>query len=27
MIVENARRYRAGEPMLNQLRPEDLFSH
>jgi phosphoglycerate dehydrogenase-like enzyme len=27
MIVENARRYRAGEPMMNQLRPEDLFSH
>jgi phosphoglycerate dehydrogenase-like enzyme len=27
MICENVRRYRAGEPLLNLLRPEDLFSH
>lgn len=26
MIVENVRRYRAGEQLINQLRPEDLFS-
>ncbi|KAA9089101.1 D-2-hydroxyacid dehydrogenase [Microbacterium radiodurans] len=26
IIVENVRRYRAGRPMLNQLRPEDRFS-
>ena len=27
IIAENARRYRAGEPLLNLLRPEDRFSH
>ena len=27
IIEENARRYRAGEPLLNLLRPEDRFSH
>ncbi|MDP8922856.1 MAG: D-2-hydroxyacid dehydrogenase [Chloroflexota bacterium] len=27
VICENARRYRAGEPLLNLLRPEDRFSH
>lgn len=26
IIVENARRYRAGEPMLNQLTPRDVYS-
>ncbi|MDR7113704.1 phosphoglycerate dehydrogenase-like enzyme [Microbacterium trichothecenolyticum] len=27
MIVENVRRYRAGEELLNALRPADIFSH
>ena len=27
IIVENARRYRAGEPLLNLLRPEDVYTH
>ena len=27
IIEENARRYRAGEPLLNLLRPEDVYTH
>lgn len=27
MITENVRRYRAGEPMLNQITTDDLFTH
>jgi phosphoglycerate dehydrogenase-like enzyme len=27
LIAENARRYRAGEPLLNQLTPDDVYSH
>jgi phosphoglycerate dehydrogenase-like enzyme len=27
VICENARRYRASEPLLNQLRPEDVYTH
>lgn len=27
IITENVRRYRAGEAMLNALKPEDMFSH
>jgi phosphoglycerate dehydrogenase-like enzyme len=26
IIVENVRRYRAGEPLLNQLQPEDVYT-
>ncbi|MDQ3701644.1 MAG: D-2-hydroxyacid dehydrogenase [Chloroflexota bacterium] len=26
IIVENVRRYRAGDPLLNQLRPEDVYT-
>jgi len=26
IITENARRYRAGEPMINRLRPEDVYT-
>ncbi|MBI2374536.1 MAG: D-2-hydroxyacid dehydrogenase [Deltaproteobacteria bacterium] len=27
MIIENLRRYRAGEPLLNALEPEDAYTH
>ena len=27
IIEENARRYRSGEPLLNLLRPEDVYTH
>jgi len=27
LIEENVRRYRAGEPLLNRLTPDDVYSH